>query len=1529
MLCNHDTPSTRHLLLPALICLAALCLLTGTVPARAEITFPSIPLNEIKGGPPIFMLVAGRDHKLFHEAYSGITTFSDGRTINAGFNPRIVYYGLFDSKLCYQGTGVNNNGTLYLFSNTDYFEASGAVTDMQLHKCGGGQWSGNFLNYVTTSRMDALRRLLYGGTRLVDTPTETVLRRAYIPRDGHAWGKEYTSTAVDGYNIADYTPFSSPNTGRRHFFGNYGWHANCVICRNGAPVLAVALNAAPATNLGFERIWDWANADIDNGVDNNFNDSYFSVTGSNSKKYSVQVKACSKVFTLPDNTKNYRGENCKPYTNDKGVTVYKPVGILHKFGEDGSILFGLLTGSYDTNVSGGVLRKAVSSFAGEVNPQTGQFTSNATIVQTFNNIVISGFAGENTLQPIFSYRNFRTPSVGSYLSARIMNEGEYPDWGNPIGEMMYEALRYLSGAGKPVSAFSSGSANDNTIGLKRATWDKPYERAHQCSRPNLLVLSDINPSFDSDQLPGARFQSCTTVSGILKTSDSCTKAGGSGTFDPINNSKPLDVGQLLDDIGQKEGINGKDVFIGQSGSQTDWVPSIKRANSLSTIRGLAPEDPGKEGSYTSAAVAYYGKTVGIPTEKGNQTVNTYVVALSSPLPRIEVPTPKGTIIIVPFGKTVEGPNIVSNQENFQPSNQIVKFNSVNINPRDPDNGGRYSATVLVSFDDAEQASDYDMDFRVEYRVLQLENNDVEVTVTPIYFANPSEVIMNVGYVVSGAGTQDGPYLVVQNRSLNTYSRPYVYYLNTPVGKPSGWCANPANIPPNYDPNNLICIKLPACTNGVFGKCDQLGEYSRRVFTPSGNAATLLKNPLWYAAKWGGFRVRPGDTQHWPDTPAKWDADGNGQPDNYFSIRNIPAVEKALVSVLNFIEENQGQSSSLISTSSDIFGSSDTLAFSTTFSISSYPPDWSGNLIATAITQISKDNPSGLGPVRWRAAEKLPAAGARRIFTRANPDLQDISNQGVEFKWEQLNPNQQAALTWDNQFDGASVLDYVRGSAEKEIARGGTFRDRTRAGNAASPLGDSPNNTPVYYKPTNTIYLGANDGMLHVFNAATGQELFAYLPSALIPKLPELALHNYGHAWYVDGETAIGSVREDASSVKHMLVGALGRGGKGLFGLDVTNPASFSARSVAWELNGTPTGQCGGNSDHDNLGHILGTPFIATFNDGKTYALVGNGYNSCTGKAALYIIDIQTGKIVRRIDVTSPVAGDNGLSTPVALDVNGDGKIDLVWAGDLLGNLWRFDLRSSSPKDWGTHTTHPIFIARNNNEIQPITAPPAVTLYKSDNGLVPFVSFGTGRYLTIADKSDQAIQSWYGLIDDSDNNDSTTTPITPTKLTRYKFVPSDPTTRTVQKQDPSNADIKNPGWVIDFDIKGDAGERVINAPVLIKTQRGTVVMIPSIIPSSDPCKAGGRGYINFVNAFTGAVLDSPFIDINGDGIIDKKDIQGSPGSLDLQIGMPGNITIVGNQIIVGGTEKQGDRLFDFGKVGRANWGRVSWREIIRE
>ena len=466
------------------ICGAAIL---ASVFAAKAVPWPNKPLATNLTATPMTMLLAGRDHKLFYEAYNDASDIGgaldggpDGK-LDVGFNPKITYFGLYDSALCYRYDQADK-----MYVPTMVAKANGVC------RTAGANWSGNWLNYVTTSRIDALRKVLYGGFREIDTPTRTVLRRAYIPQDAHSWGKEYTSIAVDGYNIRDYSPFELPAEGERIFFGSLTPNAdtNCANlndCSNIAPALRIY---EKVTN---RRIWEWASTERPVLANSGFNGTAVRRTAEDKNDFQVRVQVCTGAFL----------NDCKQYPNGS----HKPVGLLHEYGENDSMLFGLMTGSYDNNMSGGRLRKIVSSFADEVDPQTGVFkhkmtpAGQAPIVQSFDNLRIRDFNNGNTSA---QYRG------GWDAASRTMNQGEYPDWGNPIGEVMYEATRYFAGKKLATPIFAGTATVDGQVGLPIASWDDPYKdnatkNVASCSRASFLTISDINPSFDSDQLPGSSF----------------------------------------------------------------------------------------------------------------------------------------------------------------------------------------------------------------------------------------------------------------------------------------------------------------------------------------------------------------------------------------------------------------------------------------------------------------------------------------------------------------------------------------------------------------------------------------------------------------------------------------------------------------------------------------------------------------------------------------------------------------------------------------------------------------------------------------------------------------------------------------------------------------------------------------------------------------------------------------------------------------------------------------------------------------
>jgi type IV pilus assembly protein PilY1 len=1416
------------------------------------VTWPGVPLGSTTSALPMTMLVAGKDHKFFYEAYNDASDIGGGADggpdgkLDIRFDPKITYYGLFDSELCYE----------YDSSTSEQMFKPKALAGA-LNKCSiANQWSGNWLNYMTTSRIDAMRKVLYGGYREIDTTTRTVLRRAYIPQDAHSWGKEYHSVATDGYDIGDYTDLAAPTTsGERIFFGNLTANqgVNCATlanCSDNLPPVLRIRDKVGGPNGG-RRIWEWASKERP-VLAGTLSSGAFPSGTVVKDDMQIRVEVCTPLNA-------YSG--CKQYPNG-GSPIYKPVGLLHEYGETNAMLFGLMTGSYDNNMSGGRLRKVVSSFSNELQPTTGIFNSklspagSSPIVSSFDNLRIR------------DYNNGRTDNAyrGGWQTSRAMNEGEFVDWGNPIGEILYEATRYFAGkkaASLEFNNAATGTTRDQQVGLPIATWDDPYINASQpnvayCSRASFLTISDINPSFDSDQLPGSYFSSAFT--GDLTGLNVKTRA------DTITSVESNITGMR---------------FIGQSEGLFDSAPTAKNVLSLGSIRGMAPEEPTKQGSYYAASVAYYSKTTDLRSDlQSRQSIDNYVVALSSPLPKIEVKLPGNKIItMVPFAKSVGQGGASWVNTAFQPTNQIVDFyveKLVNQTPNeDPgENGGRYSAEFQINFEDVEQGADHDMDVVAKYVVKETASGTLSITVTPTYQAGG--IRQNMGYVISGT-TADGVYLVAQDEPGSP-----AYRLNVPAGRTPGYCNTTGTLPAD-------CAGLPRIgdTPNVF------------TFTPgSTGGATLLKDPLWYAAKYGGFADR--NNSNTPDLPLEWDVDGNGVPDTYFLVQNPLKLRESLKKAFDGIVERNGSGGNVIANSTVL--STNALVYQATFNSA----NWSGNLEAYPVTGTGVAT-----TVQWRASDKLPLPDSRKI-TFWSPSL--TTGAAGNFTWATMDPADQALLGNDER-----ILKFIRGDRSGEIQNAtptfnGFLRDRA----PNNVLGDIAHSSPFYVKDTDTVYVGANDGMLHAFNATTGVELFAHIPSPMLPKLKALTSPAYKdlHQYFVDGDTVVSSVSQ---TTQNYLVTALGRGAKGLFGLDVTNPANFDATKVLWEY-------VDGVADPD-LGHMLGRPVLAKMKNGDWAVILGNGYNSTSQKAVLYIFKLSTGAVLAKID--TGVAGDNGMATPgVHLDANG--LAETIYAGDLKGNVWKFDVSSTDKADWKIPTalgTSPFFRAVDGmGNPQPITAPiKAVinTVAADPNQGKLFLHFGTGSDFQVSDPSNTAQQSWYGLIDEGSAIANRSGLVSRTMNSSENLAG-----RKIRSMSAASAGdmIGKSGFVIDLP---ESAERIVTASNFYILAE-PVLIASSVIPTLDLCEPGGIGYLNAINPFTGARLTKGFFDVTGDGgFADDVDSNGfAVSSIDLGVGKPGEAILIGGRLVVGGSKAViKDIRINLGLPSVK--GRISWREIIRD
>jgi type IV pilus assembly protein PilY1 len=414
--------------------------------------------------------------------------------------------------------------------------------------------------------------------------------------------------------------------------------------------------------------------------------------------------------------------------------------------------------------------------------------------------------------------------------------------------------------------------------------------------------------------------------------------------------------------------------------------------------------------------------------------------------------------------------------------------------------------------------------------------------------------------------------------------------------------------------------------------------------------------------------------------------------------------------------------------------------------------------------------------------------------------------GVPFRWNSLDPQLQAHLNRQTNgsidAQGTHRLDYLRGVRSMEGA--GTppsysttrpFRQRqsrqgdivnsgiwyTGAPSSLHPTQGYSAFAQAKQDRTSMIYVGGNDGMLHGFSAEDGQERLAYVPRGVAPGLSLLTDQGYDnrHRYFVDGSPMTGDVL-DGSQWKTLLVGTLGAGGKGYFVLDVTDPGNFrenngrslvlmdhslhASETLADDCSTLPDAQARQRCEADrDLGHIFAQPVlddsnpqrttqITQLNNGRWAVVIGNGYNSHRGRAVLLIQYLDGNRELLRLGSDSPNAQlPNGLSAPRLVDINGDGRPDVAYAGDLQGNLWKFLIASNDPGNWGVaFGGQPLFRSANSTQaaletMPSITAVPTVRANdrrqvvtnaggKEESMEVGgmMVAFGTGRNLTPRD-----------------------------------------------------------------------------------------------------------------------------------------------------------------------------------------------------
>ena len=695
-----------------------------------------------------------------------------------------------------------------------------------------------------------------------------------------------------------------------------------------------------------------------------------------------------------------------------------------------------------------------------------------------------------------------------------------------------------------------------------------------------------------------------------------------------------------------------------------------------------------------------------------------------------------------------------------------------------------------------------------------------------------------------------------------------------------------------------------------------------------------------------------------------------------------AVADAFSATLQKIINSKGSAAAVSANSSSL--SSDTIAYQASF----LGGLWNGRLGAYRASGYGTGG-ADKTPL-WEAGEILSDPSQTKPSERTI--LTNLSASGsspATFTYDAL--KNISSLTQDE-------FNYLRGVRSGEKSNGGSYRNR-----GSDILGDIVHSSPVYVGAPNrfrypahwldklhpndsddpmlesaysdpttttafaqknagrdpTVYVGANDGMLHGFDAKTGQEKLAYVPNAVFSNLASLTDPNYVHRYFVDGTPVSGDVFF-GGKWHTVLVGGLGNGGRGIYALDITDPKNFltsnPGATVLWEYNDS------------QLGKTFGTPSIVRLHNGQWAAMFGNGYNSDNRCAVLYLVGIENGQLIRKITASNASGNSNhchgngnvqdnrsGLSSPFPVDLDGDFITDYAYAGDLQGNLWKFDLTSTNSDSWSD--TSLFQAVTKNGDAQPITIQPQVGVHPYGKQYGVMVYFGTGKYLENADASpDTLVQnSVYGIWDldvftfNKANggqplfSTSLKSNIPRARLTEQSIVDEQTVNGSTYRVLSSNSvDYQHSaadtggkrGWVLD--LPAGVGERVVSNP---RIQQRTL-SFSTLIPSGQACTPGASGYFTVVDSTTGGRTPFSAFDLNGDRQFNSEDtveennekVGVSSIAFSSDQGAPGAATHVVDRVNQSDTATvsttSGNLVqFDLNQ-GRKPDSRRSWREIRR-
>jgi type IV pilus assembly protein PilY1 len=735
---------------------------------------------------------------------------------------------------------------------------------------------------------------------------------------------------------------------------------------------------------------------------------------------------------------------------------------------------------------------------------------------------------------------------------------------------------------------------------------------------------------------------------------------------------------------------------------------------------------------------------------------------------------------------------------------------------------------------------------------------------------------------------------------------------SPATTPAGGDVATNNIPSK--PGNKDFALHQHMVTYTLGLADGLMSYDANYEKAAGDFANIksgvTNSCFWVAANAPcDWPVPVHDEQSALDD--LWHAAVNGRG-TYFQATNPRSLSNALSAALTGISATDG-SAAAAATSSPNITPKDNFAFSTTYQSNT----WSGVVKAQKIDPVS----GNISPtILWRADTQLltqvaATSDARNIF------MTDPTSTGnlKPFQFGSMTLTEQAFFTKHcttagailsqcalaNLSDralienGSALVGFLRGQTGNEVNATtgvGLFRDRTEVNTVNQQtlqtiLGDIIDATPAYIRVpefnytdtgysdfklantnrTGTLYVAANDGLLHAFDNATdangnplglgqtcpqslpvvapgipvaGCESWSYMPKFVMPNIYQIADTHYTHRYQLDGSPEIGDVFDTGAGVwKTIIVGGANGGARGYYALDITDPRNPKG---LWEFCSDvilcPNTGAISHSDPD-LGFTYGNPVIGKqLSDGTWVVILTSGLNNVTpgtGSGFFFVLDAITGRVLSKVStgVGDTTNGPSNLMKHAGFYKAGlvDATISFVYGGDMLGNVWRLDMSTNPPV-----VTHMATLRDAGGKVQPITVRPLAT--NLNNFRVYYV--GTGRYISSTDPSDTSQQTIYGFKDkDADYG----TNIRTANLVVQTLSVGNSRTITNNTVNWATQD----GFLIDLNPNNDSpGERIIVDPRL---ELGTLIFTSNVPASGAGCSPGGNSFVYNFDYSTGSYI----------------------------------------------------------------------------